>query len=37
MNARSLLLAAALAGFGTSASAGDPIKILFVGSSYTLP
>ena len=35
MNARSLLLAAALAATGTSASAGDPIKILFVGNSYT--
>ena len=34
MNARSLLLAAALAATGTSASAGDPIKILFVGNSY---
>jgi hypothetical protein len=35
MKARSLLLAAALAAIGTSASAGDPIKILFVGNSYT--
>ena len=35
MNARSLLLAAALAATGTRASAGDPIKILFVGNSYT--
>jgi hypothetical protein len=35
MNARALLLAAALAAIGTSASAADPIKILFVGNSYT--
>jgi len=35
MNARTLLLAAALAGIGASASAADPIKILFVGDSST--
>jgi len=35
MKPRSLLLAAALAGFGASALAGDPIKILFVGNSCT--
>jgi hypothetical protein len=35
MHVRSLLLAAALAGAGTAASAADPIKILFVGNSYT--
>ena len=35
MHVRSLLLAAALAATGTAASAADPIKILFVGNSYT--
>ena len=35
MKARTLLLAAALAGIGGQASAGDAIKILFVGNSYT--
>ena len=35
MNARTLLRAAALAGIGASASAADPIKILFVGNSFS--